>query len=132
MDNNEILTPEINKKINELTEYVKEKNKYISAIEKAERQAKVALRTATNAAKENTRIWNVDSTIKHLQQSSLDLAKAILGQSEAQKKAFEDTKTAVLNILGAEAIDYLNTALGDLNVYIEQKIESTVKVYKKV
>ena len=90
MDNNEILTPEINKKINELTEYVKEKNKYISAIEKAERQAKVALRTATNAAKENTRIWNVDSTIKHLQQSSLDLAKAILGQSEAQKKAFEN------------------------------------------
>jgi cobyrinic acid a,c-diamide synthase len=52
--------------------------------------------------------------------------------AEAQKKAFEDTKTAVLNILGAEAIDYLNTALGDLNVYIEQKIESTVKVYKKV
>jgi hypothetical protein len=51
---------------------------------------------------------------------------------EAQKKAFEDTKTAVLNILGAEAIDYLNTALGDLNVYIEQKIESTVKVCKKV
>ena len=36
MDNNEILTPEINKKINELTGYVKEKNKYISAIEKAE------------------------------------------------------------------------------------------------
>jgi hypothetical protein len=52
--------------------------------------------------------------------------------AEAQKKAFEDTKTAVLNILGAEAIDYLNTALGDLNIYIEQKIESTVKVYKKV
>jgi cobyrinic acid a,c-diamide synthase len=51
--------------------------------------------------------------------------------AEAQKKAFEDTKTAVLNILGAEAIDYLNTALGDLNIYIEQKIESTVKVYKK-
>ena len=92
MNEKEILTPDINIKINELTGYVKEKGKYLSAIKKAESKANIALRTATNAAKENTKIWNVDTTIKHLQQSSLDLAKAIIGQSEAQKNAFENQR----------------------------------------
>ena len=52
--------------------------------------------------------------------------------TEAQKKAFEDTKQAVLEILGEDAIEYLNNAIGDLNVYITQKIESTVNICKPI
>lgn len=92
MNETDNLIPDINLKISELTGYVKEKGKYISAIKSAETKANRALKSATDAAKENTKIWNVDSTIKHLQQSSLDLAKAIIGQSEAQKKAFENQR----------------------------------------
>lgn len=49
---------------------------------------------------------------------------------EAQKKAFELTKDAVLEILSHEAIEYLNTIIGDLNTYIDKLIEATVN-YKK-
>ena len=49
---------------------------------------------------------------------------------EAQKKAFELTKDAVLEILSHEAIEYLNTIIGDLNTYIDNLIEATVN-YKK-
>lgn len=49
---------------------------------------------------------------------------------EAQKKAFELTKNAVLEILSHEAVDYLNAIIGDLNTYIDKLIEATVN-YKK-
>lgn len=49
---------------------------------------------------------------------------------EAQKKAFELTKNAVLEILSHEAMDYLNAIIGDLNTYIDKLIEATVN-YKK-
>lgn len=49
---------------------------------------------------------------------------------EAQKKAFQDTANAVMNILTDEAKEYLNTAVGDLNIYITQKIEANVNINK--
>lgn len=45
---------------------------------------------------------------------------------EAQKKAFEMTKKAVLNILTDDAKEYLSSIFGDLEEYINQKIESSV------
>ena len=129
MNETDILGPEINLKINELTGYVKEKGKLADAIKKAESKANRALKTATDAAKENTKIWNVDSTIKHLQQSSLDLAKAIIGQSDAQKKAFENQKkiSEIVRFLFSISIHDLAShrkVVNDLKNHINQLTET--------
>lgn len=50
--------------------------------------------------------------------------------SEAQKKAFTDVYNKVIAILGQDAIDYLNSAVGDLNEYISSKIEKEVNSNK--
>lgn len=50
--------------------------------------------------------------------------------AEAQKVAFNQTYSAVMNILSEEAKEYLTVAVGDLNLYITQKIEAEVKVTK--
>ena len=50
--------------------------------------------------------------------------------AEAQKKAFNQTYGAVMGILSEEAKKYLNEAIGDLNLYITQKIEAEVKISK--
>lgn len=50
--------------------------------------------------------------------------------AEAQKIAFEQTKNAVLTILSEEAKIYLTSALGDLSLYIDNKIEAEVKLSK--
>lgn len=49
---------------------------------------------------------------------------------EAQKEAFNQTYAAVMNILSEDAKEYLNEAIGDLNLYITQKIEAEVKATK--
>ena len=49
---------------------------------------------------------------------------------EAQKKAFEQTKDAVLAILDDEAKKYLASIFGDLDLYISQQIEANVNIYK--
>ena len=49
---------------------------------------------------------------------------------DAQKKAFEMTRDAVMLILTEEAQNYLSVAVGDLNLYIAQQIEAAVKVEK--
>lgn len=49
---------------------------------------------------------------------------------EAQKKAFEQTKDAVLAILDDEAKKYLASIFGDLDLYISQQIEANVNMYK--
>ena len=46
--------------------------------------------------------------------------------AEAQKKAFTDVYNKVIAILGQDAIEYLNSAIGDLNEYITSKIEKEV------
>lgn len=50
--------------------------------------------------------------------------------AEAQKKAFEMTYQAVMAILSDEAKKYLESAMGDLNVYITQQIEAQVNAQK--
>lgn len=49
---------------------------------------------------------------------------------EAQKIAFTMTYNAVINLLTEEAEEYLSEAIGDLNLYITQRIESEVKLNK--
>lgn len=49
---------------------------------------------------------------------------------EAQKTAFTMTYEAVLKLLTDEASQYLTSAVGDLNLYITQKIESEVSLNK--
>ena len=49
---------------------------------------------------------------------------------DAQKKAFEMTQEAVMLILTDEAKKYLSAAVGDLNVFISQRIEAAVNVEK--
>lgn len=49
---------------------------------------------------------------------------------EAQKKAFELTREAVLEILSEEAYTFLQEALGDLDTYIDNQIEATVNLHK--
>lgn len=48
----------------------------------------------------------------------------------AQKEAFQRTYQAVLLILSDDAKEYLNNAFGDLNKYLQEKIESTVNNYR--
>lgn len=50
--------------------------------------------------------------------------------AEAQKIAFTMTYEAVIKLLTDEATEYLNVAVGDLQLYITQKIESEVKINK--
>jgi hypothetical protein len=50
--------------------------------------------------------------------------------SDAQKEAFNQTYAAIMNILSEDAKEYLNEAIGDLNLYITQKIEAEVKATK--
>lgn len=49
---------------------------------------------------------------------------------EAQKKAFEMTRDAVMVILTEEAQEYLSSAVGDLNAFISQQIEASVNIEK--
>lgn len=52
--------------------------------------------------------------------------------ADAQKEAFEMTYNAVIKLLTEEATEYLNTAIGDLNLYITNKIESEVNLNKTI
>lgn len=49
---------------------------------------------------------------------------------EAQKIAFNKTKTSVLQLLNQEAKVYLTTAIGDLDSYINNTIEAEVNLNK--
>ena len=52
--------------------------------------------------------------------------------AEAQKVAFTMTYESVVKLLTDEATEYLNEAVGDLNLYITQKIESEVNLNKSI
>ena len=49
---------------------------------------------------------------------------------EAQKTAFTMTYKSVLSLLTDEAEEYLAAAVGDLSLYITQKIEAEVQINK--
>lgn len=50
--------------------------------------------------------------------------------AEAQKVAFTMTYESVIKLLTDEATEYLNEAVGDLQLYITQKIEAEVNLNK--
>ena len=61
-------------------------------------------------------------------QTYVDTLKAQCSfDAAAQKIAFEKTSQAVLSILSEDAIEYLRESLGDLEKYIQEKIEAEVK-----
>jgi hypothetical protein len=49
---------------------------------------------------------------------------------EAQKAAFTQTYDAVMKVLTAEAVKYINMSVGDLETYVTNKIEANVKLSK--
>ena len=51
--------------------------------------------------------------------------------AEAQKIAFKMTYDAVIKILSEDATKYLETAVGDLELFITQRIEAEVSANKK-
>ena len=51
---------------------------------------------------------------------------------EAQKAAFEKTFEAVMAVLTEDAKEVLTEAIGDLNVYVTNKIEAEVRLTKNV
>ena len=59
------------------------------------------------------------------------LKKAGSFDAEAQKHAFEMTLTAVMNVLGKDAIEYLTAIYGDLTGYLTTLIEAEVKAQKE-
>ena len=52
--------------------------------------------------------------------------------AEAQKVAFTMTYESVVKLLTDEATEYLNAAVGDLQLYITQKIEAEVNLNKTI
>ena len=52
--------------------------------------------------------------------------------AEAQKVAFTMTYESVVKLLTDEATEYLNEAVGDLQLYITQKIEAEVNLNKTI
>ena len=52
--------------------------------------------------------------------------------AEAQEKAFEITKQAVLGVLTNQARDFIELSYGDVEAWLNQQIEATINTYKKV
>lgn len=59
------------------------------------------------------------------------LKKADLFDAEAQKHALDMTLTAVMSVLGNDAIEYLTAIYGDLTGYLTTLIEAEVKAQKE-
>ena len=55
------------------------------------------------------------------------LKKSNAFDAEAQKKAFDMTLTAVKSLITKEAEQYLTEIIGDVNLYITQRIEAEVQ-----
>ena len=111
-----ILTAFFVKWINIKTEELKEETKNV----KTEKYLNMLNNTITNCVIATTQTY-VD-TLKA--QGSFDL--------EAQKTAFTMTYESVVKLLTDEATEYLNEAVGDLNLYITQKIEAEVSLNKTI
>lgn len=93
------------------------------------------VKTKTNNNKLNKYLDMLDKTIEDCvlatKQTFVETLKKNGSFDEnAQKEAFEKTKTAVMAILSQDAKEYLTSVYGDLNTYINQKIESEVNLTK--
>jgi hypothetical protein len=103
--------------------------KYINA------KSKEIVTTSDNALLDkyvNMLAFTISSCVLTTNQTYVDaLKKEGKFDLEAQKKAFDMTLNAVLNILSEEAKVYLSEAFGDLNTYITNQIEASVNMNKK-
>jgi hypothetical protein len=93
------------------------------------------IKTKTNSAKLDKYVDMLNDTITECvlatKQTYVEALKKNGNFDEtAQKEAFEKTKQAVMDILNADAKEYLTTIYGDLNAYVNQKIESEVNLTK--
>lgn len=52
--------------------------------------------------------------------------------AEAQEKAFEITKQAVLAVLTNQTRDFIEMSYGDVEAWLNQQIEAAINTYKKV
>lgn len=73
----------------------------------------------------------VDCVIATNQTYTEALKKQNAFTAEAQKEAFAKTYNAVMAILSQDAVDYLTAFVGDLDLFIKQKIEAEVSENKK-
>jgi hypothetical protein len=86
-----------------------------------------------------------DTTKKYLDMLNDTIANAVLATTqtyveslkkqakfneEAPKVAFQQTYDAVMKVLTDEAIKYITTSVGDLNLYVTNQIEAQVKLTK--
>ena len=93
------------------------------------------IKTKTNSAKLDKYVDMLNDTITECvlatKQTYVETLKKNGNFDEtAQKEAFEKTKQAVMNILSADAKEYLTNVYGDLNAYVNQEIESEVNLTK--
>lgn len=76
-----------------------------------------------------------DTIVDCIEATNQTYVDALKGQNafdaEAQRIALEKTKNAVLDILSEDAIVYLTNFVGDLNYFIENKIEAKIAQSKK-
>ena len=121
---NNMPSSEIISKIDELTTCAKAKSEYLVAIENAEKKAKRALKTANDAAREETGLLNTNA-VRHLQLACIDMSNALISQSESQKKAFENQKkmASVIRYLFTISINNMASyrkVISDLNGKINE------------
>lgn len=71
-----------------------------------------------------------DTIVACIEATNQTYVEALKGQNafdaEAQRIALEKTKNAVLTVLSEDAIMYLTNFVGDLNYFIENKIEAKI------
>lgn len=73
----------------------------------------------------------IETCVLAVQQTYVDgLKKEDAFTKEKQVEAFNKCKEQVLAILGQDAIEYLTALVGDLDSYLDAKIESEVKKNK--
>ena len=68
----------------------------------------------------------IDCVLATTQTYVSTLKKEGLFDAEAQKIAFAETYNNVMAILSEDALEYLNEAMGDLEAYVNNRIEAEV------
>lgn len=105
---------------------------YVVKTLKAHIEAKIADVNNKDVAEYLTQICDIISqVVTSTTQTYVDALKA-QGKfdANAQKQAFEKTRTAILSMLSEEARDLLEKLYGDVDTWLETKIEQEVKIQK--
>ena len=105
---------------------------YVVKTLKAHIEAKIADVNNKDVAEYLTQICDIISqVVTSTTQTYVDTLKA-QGKfdANAQKLAFEKTRTAILSMLSEESRDLLEKLYGDVDTWLETKIEQEVKLQK--